>query len=66
MVPGETGLLVPPESVDALAGAIVELGADVDRAPDARSPREAPRNDVFGEEQSVAAIEAIYRAALVR
>ena len=66
VVPGETGLLVPTESVDALAGAIVELCSDLARARTLGLNGRARVLEVFGEERSVAAIEAIYRAALAR
>ena len=66
VVPGETGLLVPAESVDALARAIVELCSDLDRVRTFGRNGRARALEVFGEEQSVAAVEAIYRAALAR
>ena len=66
VVPGETGVLVPVESVDALAEAIVELCSDLDRARALGVNGRTRALNVFGEEQPVASIEAIYRAALAR
>ena len=63
---GETGLLVPAESVEALAGAIVGLCSDLDRVRTFGLNGRARALEMFGEERSVAAIEAIYRAALAR
>jgi glycosyltransferase involved in cell wall biosynthesis len=61
---GETGLLVPPSDVDALARAIVALACDPDRA---RRMGEAGRRRAeqeFSVERSVDRIERLYVGAL--
>jgi glycosyltransferase involved in cell wall biosynthesis len=66
VVPGETGLLVPTESVDALADAIVELSSDLDRARAHGLSGRQRALEQFGEERSASSLEAVYRAALAR
>ena len=61
---GETGLVVEPGDAVALAGAIVELAGDLERAAAmGRAGRERARTE-FPPERSAERIEALYRAAL--
>ena len=64
VVPGETGLLVPAESADALASAIVELCSDLESARAFGLNARARALDRFGDEQSASSVETIYRAVL--
>ena len=66
VVPGETGLLVPSESPDELAAAIVELCSDPGRVRALGLLGRVRALERFGEERSVSSIETVYRAALAR
>ena len=66
VVPGETGLLVPAESVGALTEAIVELCSDLDRARAFGLNARRRALERFGDEHSASSLETIYRAALAR
>lgn len=66
VVEGETGLLVPPGAVDALAAALVELARSAERA---RSLGDAGRTravEVFSAERCADRIDALYRERLAR
>jgi glycosyltransferase involved in cell wall biosynthesis len=64
VVPGETGLLVPPEDEDALAAAILELARDLPRARALGAAGRRRMLERFGEERAADEVEAVYRELL--
>jgi glycosyltransferase involved in cell wall biosynthesis len=62
VVHGETGLLVPPGDADALAGALLELAADRDRARRMGEAGRARQRELFDGERMVDG----YQRALAR
>ena len=63
---GATGLLVPPGDADALAGAIVALAQDPDRARALGSAGRARALSSFSQKRCTDRIVELYRAALER
>ncbi|MCC7009107.1 MAG: glycosyltransferase family 4 protein [Acidobacteria bacterium] len=64
IVPGETGLLVPPRDADALAAAIGALVRDPDRARALGRAGQRRARTAFSPEAHAARVAAIYDAAL--
>ena len=62
---GETGLVVPPADVDALAAAIVALAADLPRAAQLGAAGRVRALEQFTPERCVERIEELYVRALV-
>jgi glycosyltransferase involved in cell wall biosynthesis len=62
VVPGETGLVAPPEDAEALARAIVELARDPERARRYGAAGRARMLAEFDEDSAAAGLEAVYRA----
>ena len=62
---GETGLVVPPADVDALADAIVALAADLPRAAQMGAAGRVRALEQFTPERCVERIEELYLRALV-
>jgi glycosyltransferase involved in cell wall biosynthesis len=62
---GETGLVVPPADVDALADAIVALAADLPRAAQMGAAGRLRALEQFTPEHCVERIEELYLRALV-
>ncbi len=63
VVDGETGYLVPPVEVEPLAGALVELTKDLDRAAAMGQAGRRRAVTVFAEERCADRTELLYRAA---
>jgi glycosyltransferase involved in cell wall biosynthesis len=63
---GETGLLVPPEQVEPLADAIVEIASDLERARAMGAAGRARALELFREEAPADAVEALYGTLLRR
>ena len=63
---GETGLLVPPGDVDALAAGIVELAGDLDRARTFGAAGRRRALEHFSQERCTERTEELYRSALLR
>ena len=63
---GETGLLVPPDDVEALRAAIVRVAADLDAAAAMGAAGRRRALAEFPEERPADRLDAIYRTALAR
>jgi len=63
---GETGLLVPPGDVDALAAAIVELAGDLDRARAFGAAGRQRALEHFSQERCTERTDELYRELLAR
>jgi glycosyltransferase involved in cell wall biosynthesis len=66
VVEGETGLLVPPDDVEALRAAIVRVAANVDATTAMGAVGRRRALEEFPAERPAERLDAIYRAALAR
>ena len=66
VVEGETGLLVPPDDVEALRAAIVRVATDVDATAAMGAAGRRRALEEFPAERPAERLDAIYRAALAR
>jgi glycosyltransferase involved in cell wall biosynthesis len=66
VAPGETGLLVPPDDLEALRAAIVTVASDPARTAELGAAGRRRALERFPEEQPAERLDAIYRRALER
>jgi glycosyltransferase involved in cell wall biosynthesis len=66
VVPGETGLLVPPDDLEALRAALVMVASDPAHAAEMGAAGRRRALEAFPEERPAERLDAIYRSALER
>ena len=66
VAPGETGLLVPPDDLEALRAALVMVASDPERTAEMGAAGRRRALEAFPAERPAERLDAIYRAALER